>query len=84
MLMPTEIEWISKTFLKQVTSGETRSKIMRVATVLSADEDEPEDTYWHLIGFYMDPKNQDDLDDIYNEISVDEVFDTLIKSDKKP
>lgn len=84
MLSPIEIEWISRTFLKQVKSGETRSKIMRVATVLSADDDEPEDAYWNLIGFFMDPENQDNLDDIYEDISIDEVLDTLIKSEKKP
>lgn len=82
MLTKTEIEWISKTFLKQVEDGETRSKIMRVATVLSADEKEPEDTYWNLIGFYMDKENQKDLNEIYNGISVAEVFDTVIKSKK--
>ena len=78
-----EIEWISKTFLQQVKDGETRSKIMRVATVLSAEDDDPEDAYWSLIGFYMDPDNQGDLDKLYDDISVDEVFDVLIQGDGK-
>jgi hypothetical protein len=80
---PMEIEWISKTFLQQVKDGETRSKIMRVATVLSAEDDDPEDAYWSLIGFYMDPDNQGDLDELYDDISVDEVFDVLIQGDGK-
>jgi hypothetical protein len=80
---PMEIDWISKTFLEQVKDGETRSKIMRVATVLSAGDDDPEDAYWSLIGFYMDPDNQGDLDELYDDISVDEVFDVLIQSDGK-
>jgi hypothetical protein len=80
---PMEIEWISKTFLQQVKDGETRSKIMRVATVLSAEDDDPEDAYWSLIGFYMDPDNQGDLDKLYDDISVDEVFDVLIQGDGK-
>jgi hypothetical protein len=80
---PIEIEWISKTFLQQVKDGETRSKIMRVATVLSAEDDDPEDAYWSLIGFYMDPDNQGDLDKLYDDISVDEVFDVLIQGDGK-
>ena len=81
MLTPTEIEWISKTFLLNVKDGETRSKIMRVATVLSADDDNPEDAYWNLIGFYTDPKNREELDDMYDDISIDEIFDVLIESD---
>ena len=80
---PMEIEWISKTFLQQVKDGKTRSKIMRVATVLSAEDDDPEDAYWSLIGFYMDPDNQGDLDKLYDDISVDEVFDVLIQGDGK-
>lgn len=80
---PMEIEWISKTFLQQVKDGETRSKIMRVATVLSAEDDDPEDAYWSLIGFYMDPDNQGDLNELYDDISVDEVFDVLIQGDGK-
>jgi len=79
MLKSTEIEWISKTFLEQVKDGETRSKIMRVATVLSADDKDPEDAYWNLIGYYMDKENQKDLDEIYNGISIGEIFDTLIQ-----
>jgi hypothetical protein len=80
-MQPTEIEWISRTFLEQVEDGETRSKIMRVATVLSADDDDPEDAYWNLIGFYMDQDNQKNLDEMYDDISIDEVFDVLIESD---
>jgi hypothetical protein len=80
---PMEIEWISKTFIQQVKDGETRSKIMRVATVLSAEDDDPEDAYWSLIGFYMDPDNQGDLNELYDDISVDEVFDVLIQGDGK-
>ena len=79
MLKSNEIEWISKTFLEQVKDGETRSKIMRVATVLSADDKDPEDAYWTVIGYYMDKENQKDLDEIYNGISIGEIFDTLIQ-----
>lgn len=82
MIQPNEIEWIANTFLKQVKDGETRSKIMRVATVLSMEDDDPEDAYWHLIGFYMDPDNQDDLDELYDSISVAEVFDSIIMDSK--
>lgn len=78
MMSQDEIDWIARTFLTQVTDGETRSKIMRVATVLSASDEDPEDAYWHLIGFYMDEDNQGDLDEIYKDISIGEVFDTLI------
>ena len=80
-MQPTELDWISRTFLEQVEDGETRSKIMRVATVLSADDDDPEDAYWNLIGFYMDQDNQKNLDVMYVYISIDEVFDVLIESD---
>ena len=80
-MQPTEIDWISRTVLEQVKDGETRSKIMRVATVLSADDDDPEDAYWSLIGFYMDPDNQKNLDEMYDDISIDEIFDVLIESD---
>lgn len=78
MLNQTQRDWIAKTFLEQVKSGRTRSKIMRVATVLSSYDDDPEDAYWHFIGFYMDKENQGNLDELYNDISDIEVLDTLI------
>lgn len=80
-MKPNEIDWVAQTFLEQVKDGEVRSKIMRVATVLSADEKDPEDAYWNLIGFFMDPENQKDLDEVYDSISVGEVFDVLVKPD---
>lgn len=80
-MKPNEIDWVAQTFLEQVKDGEVRSKIMRIATVLSADEKDPEDAYWNLIGFYMDPKNQKDLDEVYDGISIGEVFDVLVQPD---
>jgi hypothetical protein len=71
MLTQKEMDYVRVSFIRDVKDPEKRSKIMFVADHMAKEADKDDDyydVYWSIIGYFLDPKHDEDLDSDFREL----------------
>lgn len=71
MLTDKEIRYVRHQLLFGVKDPNRRSKILFVADALAREadpDDDYNDIYWSIVGYFLDPENTDDLERDFAEL----------------
>lgn len=71
MLTRKEIDYVRISLIRDVTNPQKRSKIMFVADQMAREagpKDDYDDVYWSVVGYFLDPKNDEDLESDFREL----------------
>jgi hypothetical protein len=71
MLSKKETDYVRGKFLTDITDSDKRSKILFVADALASEIDKDDnyyDVYWSIVGYFLDPKNDQDLEKDFKDL----------------
>ena len=71
MLSRKEVNYVRVQFLTSIKDPDKRSKILFVADALARDSSSPKDyldAYWSIIGYFLDPSHDEDLERDFKEL----------------